>query len=50
MKDKLQTFEDTDRLLRESLGLISFTNDSLIEPIKYEMEFISKLKLMDLEV
>jgi transposase len=50
MKDKLKTFEDTDRLLRESLKLISFTNDSLVDPIRHEMAFISKLKQLDLEV
>ena len=50
MKDKLRSYEKTESLLGKSLKQISRTAESLQMPIRFEMELISCLERLDLEI
>ena len=44
MRIKNQSLQKSSKLLRESLKVIGETNEALVEPIKFEMEFITALE------
>ena len=44
LKDKNRSLEKTCSLLNDSLKLLNCTNEAMLEPIKFEMEFIAKLE------